>query len=332
MLSIKTVTVIAIFIIVTLFSCQTSTNPTGNSIYYNGTTYTGMGRVSNNASPRNTDSFDYISISKPTVKGFDADAFFTLNGGTDLTDDRQYVYMHLVKDGTDNSADYWGRGSNFSKMIWLRFGKGNYTFYVYNTVINVCGLGYEGEINSYGYTVANPVYIFNINNTRDEDGSSVYPSDVVQSYGSSVSDLASSIITDSTSDEDAIRKIHDFVVLNLYYDTASTVIATRKKQDAVNVLANKCAVCEGYTCLFMALCRANGFKTRAHISVSGSSSGAHAWASVYLNGSYFYVDPTLDDTGGTTPDSTSIKHEYFLFTTSTFHENNGEGNYIKIDW
>jgi hypothetical protein len=301
-------------------------------VTYNGVTYQGMTTVTDSTSPRNTDSFDYITVTEPAVKGFDADGFFELHGGTELTGDRQYVYIRLVKDSSDNSSDYWGRGTDFTKRIWLRYGSGSYTLYVYNTIINSCGLEYDGDISSFGITESNPVYIFSVNNTRSENGIDLYPSDVVQSDSKSISNLVNQVISDPTSDEDRIRQIHNYLVLNYYYDDDSIVASTRKKQDSLSVLANECCVCEGYTCLFLAIARASGIRSRAHISIPGSSSGAHAWAAVYMDDSWYYVDPTLDDTGGTTAGSTSIKHEWFMFNGSTFHENNGAGNYIKTGW
>lgn len=302
------------------------------AVEYNGTTYEGLLEITDSSFPRNTESFDYISCSFPEAKGFTADGFFPLQAGTTETGDRQYVFMRVVKDGSGETAEYWGRGKEFEKRIWLRYGPGNYTFYIYNTVVNSCGLGYEGEIASFGITENKPVYVFKIENTRDESGVDVYPSDVVQADHKDIADLAGEITSGMSTAEGKVAAIHTYVVQNLYYDTDSTVAETRKKQDALSVLEEGSAVCEGYTCLFMALCRSAGIKARAHIAEPGSLNGPHAWAAVEINGGWLYVDPTWDDTGHTTEGSADYKEDHLLFTSSADHAKGGAGDYIKTDW
>ena len=323
--------ILLFFALALVFGCRQSPS-VDEPFLYNGITYEGITDINDSSSPRNTESFDYISCSCPEAKGFTADGFFPLQAGTTETGDRQYVYMVLEKDGSGETAEYWGRGNDFEKRIWLRYGPGNYTFSIYNTVINSCGLGYEGEIESYGITETNPVYVFKIENSRDESGAAVYPSDVVQAGHADIADLAGEITSGASTAEEKVRAIHKYVVQNLYYDTASTDAATRKKQDALSVLADGGAVCEGYTCLFMALCRSAGINARAHIAGPETLNGAHAWAAVEVNGGWFYVDPTWDDTGYTTEGSTDYKEDHLLFTSSADHANDGAGDYIKTDW
>jgi hypothetical protein len=320
-----------VFALALILGCSPSPS-VDEPVEYNGTAYEGLLEITDSSSPRNAESFDYIHCSFPEAKGFTADGFFPLQAGTSETGDRQYVFMRLVKDGSGETAEYWGRGKEFEKRIWLRYGAGNYTFYVYNTVVNSCGLGYEGEIASYGITESNPVYVFTIENTRDESGTEFYPSDVVQADHEDIAALAGEIISGVSTAEGKAGAIHKYVVQNLYYDTDSTAAETRKKQDALSVLEDGSAVCEGYTCLFMALCRSTGIMARAHIAEPGSLNGPHAWASVYVNGGWLYVDPTWDDTGYTTEGSDDYKEDHLLFTSSADHANDGAGDYIKTDW
>ncbi len=323
------VVIMSIFLVIA-YSCTDDLVPEG--FIYNGNSYLGLTKITDDSTPRNTDSFEHITIAEPGARGFEADGFFMLEGGSTGEDDYQYVYMRLSQDGTDNETEYWGRGPDFTKRVWLRYGPGNYTFQVYNTKINACAFEYDGDISSYGITEINPVYTFSIKNTCDEEGLTIYPSDCVQADSDQIWLLVRDIVKGIDSGEDQIRVIHEFVVTNLYYDLASTNAATRPKQDALSVLKQGHGVCEGYTCLFMALCRAAGYPTRAHISLPGSSSGAHAWASVYPTITWKYVDATLDDTGYTNQASSSFKEEYLLFTGSEFHENDGAGDYIHTGW
>ena len=201
---------------------------------------------------------------------------------------------------------------NFGTRIWLRFGKGAYTVSVYHIGSIDMDLSGEGDYHSCSYS--GPAYTFHVNNTRDEDGTFLYPSAAIQSDDYQVSNLARRLTFGLTQKTDQIKALHDYVVTYLYYDQDSLVAGRRKKQDALSVMKNGTAVCEGYTSLMSALLRASGFRAKA---VSGSvSGGAHAWDNVLVDGSWLFLDSTWDDPY-TFQGDPRISYTYFLLSSLT---------------
>jgi len=79
--------------------------------------------------------------------------------------------------------------------------------------------------------------------------------------------------------------IHDWVVLNCRYSL------TRYRDMSYGALVDGKAACRGYTRAYVALARAAGLDCEYSFSLALE----HAWALVALDGSYYYVDPTWDD-------------------------------------
>ena len=72
--------------------------------------------------------------------------------------------------------------------------------------------------------------------------------------------------------------------------------------DLYTAYATHCGVCSDYSSLMQLLCRSMGIDCRIVMGfVSGDGKmGAHQWNMIQLNGKYYYVDPTYDDTGENT--------------------------------
>ena len=288
---------------------------------YNGVTYTGRGATNDSASPAvyHSSSWPDITVTTPPVRGFDADGFFILNGGTEGITNEQYVMIQVVKSGLTNT--WFGRGKSFSKRIWLRFGSGSYTVRVmYMRVLGVVNLNYDGDITSWSY-VTPPEYEFIVNNTRDEDGTFYYPSDPIQSDDPRIRDLALSITSGISGVSNKIRAIHDYVCLNLDYDMDSLESGKRKKQDAITSLLGGVAVCEGYTSLFAALLRASGIYAKCIAGyVNGDPALGHAWSEVDTGSDgWKYIDTTWDDPILSSPDPDYVRWDWFWLDALADH-------------
>lgn len=96
---------------------------------------------------------------------------------------------------------------------------------------------------------------------------------------------------------DKARAIHDWIVLNHFYDNDS-LAGARKRQDAVAVMEYGMAVCEGYANLACALIRNCGIEVK-YIS---SSSMVHGWNHVNVGTAdepdWRLLDCTWDDPVG----------------------------------
>ena len=117
---------------------------------------------------------------------------------------------------------------------------------------------------------------------------------------SSVDALASYIKQNFTTDSARVRAVYVWIASNINYDLsrlhAMELNPNGPPQPIDDVLKRKYAVCQGYSELFVALCKNMGIN--AHV-VSGYTKQqgkisplSHAWVSVALDGEWFLFDPT----------------------------------------
>ncbi|MFZ4618708.1 MAG: transglutaminase domain-containing protein, partial [Rectinemataceae bacterium] len=145
------------------------------------------------------------------------------------------------------------------------------------------------------WSFASPAaYTFHVNNTRNEDGITLYPSDEIQGDDYRIGNIARDLSYGLSNDADKIKAVHDFVVTTLFYDTTSVDSPLqRKKQSALAALDNGTAVCEGYTSLATALLRNMGIHAKAIAGLGDG--GPHAWNNVLVDTTWLFLDTTWDD-------------------------------------
>jgi len=100
---------------------------------------------------------------------------------------------------------------------------------------------------------------------------------------------------------DTLLAIHDFIITQLTYK-----VDCAYSQDYRSALYNKEAVCAGYASLFQMLakdCDIECYYIEGDAIQNGSVNG-HAWNLVGLNGKYYYIDSTWDDS--------SLEYDFFL--------------------
>ena len=124
-------------------------------------------------------------------------------------------------------------------------------------------------------------------------------------------------ITNQVANDDAytkIKRIHNFLVDHIEYDTSMVKINTRNIYGA---LIERKVVCEGYAESFKYLLDAVGIPCVEIVGTGTNSSGqteAHAWNYVLLNNNWYAIDVTWDDPtiigNGKAPKSARTK--YFL--------------------
>lgn len=110
---------------------------------------------------------------------------------------------------------------------------------------------------------------------------------------------------------------NDYLVDNCVYDkeAAESEELEGHENDAYGALVEKKAVCEGYSRAFQLLCNRLGVDC---ISISGSGDGeSHAWNNVRLDGEWYEVDVTWNDTDG---DTEFPIYDYFNLPSDEFSE------------
>jgi hypothetical protein len=123
---------------------------------------------------------------------------------------------------------------------------------------------------------------------------------IPENYCSSVDVLAAYIKQNFSTDTGRIRAIYVWIVNHISYDVKR--LHDRDKypdmppQTVADVLATRSAVCQGYSDLFVALCKGAGINA---IEVGGYTKFggkvniiSHAWVSAQLGGQWYFFDPT----------------------------------------
>ena len=131
------------------------------------------------------------------------------------------------------------------------------------------------------------------------------------------------IINDEMSEYQKIAAIHDYIALNVTYDSALLNLSTSNSAETVShyrgfnlegVFEDGKAVCDGITKAFMLMCRMEGIEA---IRVSGSLGAVgHAWNKVCVDGVWYAVDVTNDDSimsiGGYSTPFEMLTHRFFM--------------------
>ncbi|CAI6084539.1 hypothetical protein PAECIP112173_04321 [Paenibacillus sp. JJ-100] len=112
------------------------------------------------------------------------------------------------------------------------------------------------------------------------------------------------IIKPGMTSHEKTKVIHDWIVLNLSYDTSL------QKYTAYDGLATGSTVCQGYSLLAYRMLEQVGIENRI---VEGKAGGQlHAWNLVKLDGKWYHMDTTWDDP---TPDRKGkVSHNYYLLS------------------
>ncbi|WP_052037868.1 cell wall-binding repeat-containing protein [Clostridium drakei] len=117
------------------------------------------------------------------------------------------------------------------------------------------------------------------------------------------------------TDYEKEKFIHDYIVLNTEYDKNDKGLTeSNENYTAYGPIANGRAVCQGYEAAFEFLCKLAGLDC---IEVVGKVNNAkydnHAWNIVKIDGKYYHVDTTWDDTEV----NNGIGYDYFNIDDAT---------------
>lgn len=257
-----------------------------------------MGKTTEGSGSALMTSSSFINVTEPLVSNFDCDGYFELKGVYTGITNMRYFYVSVKKTSTSESTNYFIEGPEFNKKIWLRYGAGEYKVKIYIVLLttNVAiKEPYDGDIVSYSVQTTTSLYSYVVNNTRDEDGRFLYPSNFIQSdekaiYDTAVEELTKANAINGTIEEKSLV-LHNYIVRKLTYDDSSLTKTQRKRQDAISCLNSGLAVCEGYTSLYNALLRSQGIQAKAILGMDST----HAWSNVFDGTIWRLVDTTWDD-------------------------------------
>ena len=155
----------------------------------------------------------------------------------------------------------------------------------------------------------------------------IYDDEDISKIDNKIDELYNSLIKDEMTDEEKIRAIHDYIILNTSYDQEQANIVKNNvltgdenaisSNTAIGPLFTGKAICGGYTDL-MAL-----FLDKMGIKNIKIASDTHIWNAVYLDGEWKHLDLTWDDPVVINGDDT-LTYNYFLISTKELKEKNDE--------
>lgn len=155
---------------------------------------------------------------------------------------------------------------------------------------------------------------------------------------------AQEIVDADDSDYVKIRKVHDWVASNIWYDHDGLALGV-PHTDEKGVLDERRAVCEGYANLTAALLRSLGIPAKVITGqvtyVGWNADGTpkddlsgHAWNEAYADGRWIILDTTWDSgnsyRGGKFSEKSAARSTYFDPTLALFSQNHkAEGDFQK---
>jgi len=164
---------------------------------------------------------------------------------------------------------------------------------------------------------------------KDLDLSHLKPEDKI-----TIENLAKEITKGITNEYDQVKAVHDWVAENIYYDYDGVRLNQRGRNDTMDTLNRRIAVCQGYAELTASLLRsidiptrmANGYALGASArnvswSTADLSRSNHAWNEAYVDGRWIIMDATWNSTNryeNTKLTSGSIRSTYFDMSVEAF--------------
>lgn len=149
------------------------------------------------------------------------------------------------------------------------------------------------------------------------------PSEINQ-INKKVDSIIANNIKDSTSDEEKIKIIHDYIINTTKYNsniTMENIDINNPQNKATGVLFEGYSVCSGYSDAFAI------FMHKLNIDNYKINSSTHIWNMVKVNGEWKHIDLTWDDPI-TSNNTNIITHDYFLINTQELIE---KDNKIESD-
>ena len=186
-----------------------------------------------------------------------------------LTDENGTVYSYFISPGE-------------SAVIPFSSGSGNYQICCYQQI----------DGTQYAALFANTLEV----SLENEFLPFLYPNQYVNfSPESEASKLALSMVSEDTSDVDALQAIYDYVTENLTYDyDLADAVESGYLPDVDATLESKKGICFDYAALTAAMLRSRDIPCKLQIGYSGTVK--HAWVSVYIR-SKGWVDKAVEFSG-----------------------------------
>ncbi|MDO5559192.1 MAG: transglutaminase domain-containing protein [Oscillospiraceae bacterium] len=178
-----------------------------------------------------------------------------------------------------------------------------------------CGAGYDDQgrfiLTSIKFTYANELepsqqYVKQLRDKADE--------------------IISRTITDGMTDLEKALKLHDYLVLNSYYDVEGKKENLNGGSSAYDIIVDGSGICQGYAQAYKYLLQ----KVGINAAVVSSTDMVHAWNLVEIDGQWYHVDVTWDDP---VPDTAGrVSHSYFMLSDQAIQTTSDVRTVSHYNW
>lgn len=185
----------------------------------------------------------------------------------------------------EHSYNYDLESDNNYEIFPLQMGNGTYKVRVLE---NIGGTSYS------------PIYQADVEVRMDDtDRVFVFPSQYVWYTNEALAVSKSfELCKGLSSDDDKVDKLYEWVVDYLTYDKElAASVEDGYIPDLENTMKTKKGICFDYAALFGAMLRAQGIPTRLVIGKVEPEGITHCWNQVYVNGTWKWMDPTMEGKG-----------------------------------
>ncbi len=139
-----------------------------------------------------------------------------------------------------------------------------------------------------------------------------YDRNSVAEYEAAKSKAIAEVIDNNMTDVEKALALHDYLVQHMVYDQNANNNQGIEKRNAYEALVNGIGVCQGYTLAYAALLEEVGI----NVDYCKSKNMNHIWNYVELEGNWYHVDLTYDDSAAAsqTGETGYVSHTYFLLS------------------
>ncbi|OHD54075.1 MAG: hypothetical protein A2Y33_10175 [Spirochaetes bacterium GWF1_51_8] len=242
-----------------------------------------------------------LLITSSVAGNFSADSFFMVKG-TNYSSGQQKIGFVLEDPGKSNIT--WGimeQKGYFEKMIFLRYGPGNYTLKIMK----------KSDPADYWRYLS----VQTVTNINPEDFRYLMPSESAQSFDPLIRAITLQLCGKETNPSNIAVLLHDYIIKTVFFDN-EVYEGFSKPEDALSVLKRGSAVCAGYAHLYSAMLRVMNIPVKFIAGKTGDSVTVnHAWNEVWWGNGWHIIAVSWDDplTNGHSdyPDGDNLRWKYF---------------------
>ena len=219
------------------------------------------------------------------------------------------LIQHLIACATDDEMSVGATDGDYIRWAIYKYGLPTDNWYDSVTL--------DRTYNGYYYYTVDLVFVYF--DTAEEEAQ----------VDKAVNSFISTIDTNSMTDYEIMKKIHNYICSGTTYDdfAAFSIKYREYAASAYGALVKGKSICQGYAVAFYRLCKELGYNAR--FVSSAYDEGCHAWNIVELDGKFYYVDTTWDDIY-IDSDSGMSPYTYFLVNYSDLRESDTNNDH-KLD-